>query len=89
VLTLNVEDIFASSDFLINHVGFQQEMAADGLASMARDDAGMSLAFVAESSYSLRVAIRERTARALCSINASGRKAGDSAGFASAFKGCH
>jgi uncharacterized glyoxalase superfamily protein PhnB len=42
----NVEDVKASSDFLIKHFGFPQEMAADGFASLAREDAGMNVVFL-------------------------------------------
>ena len=45
-VSLNVEDVTASSAFLAEHFGFRQEMAADGFASLARDDAGMHVAFL-------------------------------------------
>jgi hypothetical protein len=41
-VSLNVEDVVASGDFLITHFGFHQLMAADGFASLAREDAGMN-----------------------------------------------
>ena len=45
-VSLTVDDVAASSAFLIRHFGFRQEMAADGFASLARDDAGMNVVFL-------------------------------------------
>ena len=45
-VSLNVEDVAASSKFLTTHFGFREEMAADGFASLARDDAGMNVIFL-------------------------------------------
>ena len=45
-VSLNVADVPASAAFLTSHFGFQQEMAADGFASLAREDAGMHVAFL-------------------------------------------
>jgi uncharacterized glyoxalase superfamily protein PhnB len=45
-VSLNVEDVAASSAFLSDHFGFRQEMAADGFASLSRDDVGMHVAFL-------------------------------------------
>ena len=45
-VSLNVEDVPASSAFLTEHFGFRQEMAADGFASLTRDDAGMNVIFL-------------------------------------------
>ena len=52
-VALNVEDVAASSAFLVDHFGFHQEMAADGFASLARADAGMNVAFVRRGLASL------------------------------------
>ena len=46
-ISLTVDDVPASSTFLTDHFGFHQEMAADGFASLTRDDAGMNVADVA------------------------------------------
>ncbi|WP_131768938.1 VOC family protein [Candidatus Protofrankia californiensis] len=46
VVSLNVEDVNASAAFLVEHFGFRQEMAADGFASLTRDDAGMNVVFL-------------------------------------------
>ena len=43
---LNVEDVPASVAFLVEHFGFRTEMAADGFASLRRDDAGMNVIFL-------------------------------------------
>jgi uncharacterized glyoxalase superfamily protein PhnB len=45
-VSLNVDDVGASSAFLCEHFGFREEMSADGFASLARDDAGMSVVFL-------------------------------------------
>lgn len=45
-VSLNVDDVPASSTFLATHFGFTQDMAADGFASLSRPDAGMSVVFL-------------------------------------------
>ena len=45
-ISLNVDDVPASSAFLIDHFGFHEEMAADGFASLTREDAGMHVVFL-------------------------------------------
>ncbi len=45
-VSLNVEDVGASSAFLIEHFGFREEMAADGFVSLRREDAGMTVVFL-------------------------------------------
>lgn len=45
-LSLNVDDVAASSSFLVEHFGFREEMAADGFASLSRPDAGMNVVFL-------------------------------------------
>ncbi|MFD8019680.1 VOC family protein [Streptomyces lavendulae] len=45
-VSLNVDDVPASSAFLVEHFGFHEEMAADGFASLTRDDAGMNVIFL-------------------------------------------
>lgn len=45
-VSLNVEDVRASADFLIEHFGFTEAMAADGFASLARPDSGVSVIFL-------------------------------------------
>jgi uncharacterized glyoxalase superfamily protein PhnB len=45
-VSLNVDDVAASSAFLVGHFGFRAEMSADGFASLTRDDAGMNVVFL-------------------------------------------
>ena len=45
-VSLNVDDVPASSTFLIEHFGFREEMAADGFASLTREDVGMNVAYL-------------------------------------------
>ena len=45
-VSLNVEDVPASAAFLTDHFGFEEQMSADGFASLAREDAGMNVIFV-------------------------------------------
>ncbi len=45
-VSLNVEDVPASSTFLTDHFGFDQQMAADGFASLARPDSGVNVIFL-------------------------------------------
>jgi uncharacterized glyoxalase superfamily protein PhnB len=45
-VSLNVEDVAASSAFLTEHLGFRQERAADGFAALARQDTGMNVVFL-------------------------------------------
>lgn len=45
-VSLNVDDVEASSGFLKEHFGFREEMAAPGFASLVRDDAGMNVIYL-------------------------------------------
>jgi catechol 2,3-dioxygenase-like lactoylglutathione lyase family enzyme len=45
-VSLNVDDVPASSKFLTTHFGFREAMAADGFASLSRDDAGMNVIYL-------------------------------------------
>jgi uncharacterized glyoxalase superfamily protein PhnB len=45
-VSLNVEDVAASSAFLVDHFGFREEMAAPGFTALARDDAGMNVIYL-------------------------------------------
>ncbi|GAA0613027.1 VOC family protein [Streptomyces crystallinus] len=45
-VSLNVDDVAASSAFLTEHFGFREDMAADGFASLTRDDIGMNVIFL-------------------------------------------
>ncbi|MFE1763035.1 VOC family protein [Streptomyces angustmyceticus] len=52
-VSLNVDDVAASSAFLTGHFGFREEMAADGFASLAREDAGMNVVYLRRGLASL------------------------------------
>ncbi|MGH4015676.1 MAG: VOC family protein [Pseudonocardiaceae bacterium] len=52
-VSLNVDDVPASSSFLVEHFGFREEMAADGFASLRRPDAGMNVVFLRRGLQSL------------------------------------
>jgi uncharacterized glyoxalase superfamily protein PhnB len=45
-VSLTVDDVPASSRFLREHFGFTEQMAADGFASLVRDDAGMNVIYL-------------------------------------------
>ncbi|WP_433044713.1 VOC family protein [Dactylosporangium sp. CS-033363] len=45
-VSLNVRDVAGSSRFLQEHFGFREELAADGFASLARDDVGLNVVFL-------------------------------------------
>jgi uncharacterized glyoxalase superfamily protein PhnB len=45
-VSLNVEDVAASTAFLTEHFGFRQMMAADGFAALAREDTAMYVVFL-------------------------------------------
>lgn len=45
-VSLTVDDVPASSAFLARHFGFREEMAADGFASLTREDAGVNVVFL-------------------------------------------
>jgi len=60
-----VEDVPASSTFLTEHFGFREEMAADGFASLARDDVGMNVIFLRRGLATLPQDQRHEHARGL------------------------
>src|SRR5687767_4694743 len=45
-ISLNVEDPEASAAFAAQHLGFKREMAAEGLESLSRPDAGFNLIYL-------------------------------------------
>jgi excinuclease UvrABC ATPase subunit len=61
-ITLTVDDVPASSQFLITHLGFREEMSAPGFASLQRDDVGMNIVFMALGSEVLPPDLREQRA---------------------------
>ncbi|MEU3517749.1 VOC family protein [Streptomyces sp. NPDC006654] len=58
-VSLNVDDVTASSAFLTDHFGFREELAADGFASLTRDDAGMNVIYLRRGLASLPADQRE------------------------------
>lgn len=64
-VSLNVEDVAASSAFLTRHFGFQEQMAADGFASLARPDVGMNVIFLRRGLSTLPADQREEHAQGL------------------------
>ncbi|GAB2867558.1 VOC family protein [Nocardioides pacificus] len=53
-ISLNVADIDASAAFARDHLGFAQEMAADGFVSLTHPTAGLALAFLRTGLESFR-----------------------------------
>jgi predicted enzyme related to lactoylglutathione lyase len=45
-ISLNVTDPHASAKFVIDHLGFTEQMSADGFISVARPDAGFTLCYL-------------------------------------------
>jgi catechol 2,3-dioxygenase-like lactoylglutathione lyase family enzyme len=45
-VSLNVADPAASAEFAVRHLGFHDEMSADGFVSLSREDAGFNLIFL-------------------------------------------
>ncbi|WP_278261671.1 VOC family protein [Nocardia sp. AG03] len=45
-ISLNVAEPLASARFLIDHLGFTEQMSADGFVSLARADAGMNVIYL-------------------------------------------
>jgi uncharacterized glyoxalase superfamily protein PhnB len=64
-VSLNVEDVPASAAFLRDHFGFQEQMAADGFASLTREDAGMNVIFLRRGLPTLPADQRDDHARGL------------------------
>ncbi|MDR3082563.1 MAG: VOC family protein [Streptomyces sp.] len=64
-VSLNVDDVPASSAFLVKHFGFREEMAADGFASLTRDDVGMNVVFLRRGLATLPTDQREEHAAGL------------------------
>jgi catechol 2,3-dioxygenase-like lactoylglutathione lyase family enzyme len=45
-ISLNVEDVTASANFVKKHFGFSEDMSAEGFISLSRPDAGFNLIFL-------------------------------------------
>lgn len=61
-VSLTVDDVPASSRFLTDHFGFQEEMAADGFASLKRRDAAVNVVFLRRGIDVLPEGFRDRRA---------------------------
>jgi uncharacterized glyoxalase superfamily protein PhnB len=64
-ISLNVRDVHTSSRFLREHFGFSEVMAADGFASLVREDVGASVIFLACGLPTLPLDQRDDHARGL------------------------
>ncbi|SFK41164.1 VOC family protein [Geodermatophilus ruber] len=64
-VSLTVDDVPGASAFLVDHFGFREEMAADGFASLTRDDAGMNVVFVRRGLPTMPAGQRDRHAGGL------------------------
>lgn len=53
-ISLNVEDVSASAEFLKRHFGFNEVMSADGFVSLNREDAGCHVCFLRTGLASLK-----------------------------------
>ena len=60
-ISLTVDDVPASSKFLVEHFGFAERMAADGFASLGRDGS-VDLVFLRRGLEVLPPGLRERRA---------------------------
>lgn len=61
-VSLTVEDVEASSAFFTEHLGFQQQMAADGFASLGREDSAMNVIFLRRGIEVLPEGFRDQVA---------------------------
>ncbi|GAB3456511.1 VOC family protein [Actinophytocola sediminis] len=64
-ISLTVEDIAASSDFLTTHLGYRQTHAADGFVAMSRDDAAADLVLLQRGTEVLPAEQRDQPAGGL------------------------
>jgi catechol 2,3-dioxygenase-like lactoylglutathione lyase family enzyme len=61
-ISLTVDDVPASSRFLAAHFGFHERMAADGFASLGRDDGAVDVIFLRRGLEVLPHWLRDRRA---------------------------
>src|SRR4051794_9847109 len=61
-VSLTVDDVTASADFLTTHFGYKEVMAAEGFASLHRDDAAMDVIFLRRGIEVLPERFRDRHA---------------------------
>ncbi|MEU6024381.1 VOC family protein [Micromonospora sp. NPDC048871] len=53
-ISLNVQDVSASAEFVKQHFGFREEMSADGFVSLTREGVGFNLVFLRTGLASLQ-----------------------------------
>jgi len=61
-VSLTVDDVAASSAFFTTHFGFREQMAAEGFASLTRDDAAMDIVLLRRGSEVLPAWFRDHHA---------------------------
>jgi catechol 2,3-dioxygenase-like lactoylglutathione lyase family enzyme len=65
-ISLNVADPVASGEFAKRHLGFQEDMSADGFVSLSRADAGFNLIYLRTGLETFKpVSMRDRAADGL------------------------
>ncbi|MFF6900235.1 VOC family protein [Streptomyces hydrogenans] len=64
-VSLTVDDVAASQRFFTTHLGYAVQAAADGFASLSRDDAAMDVVLLARGSEVLPADQRDRHAAGL------------------------
>src|SRR5687767_6810054 len=65
-ISLNVADPVASGEFAQAHLGFQEDMSADGFVSLSRADAGFNLIYLRTGLETFKpVSMRDRDAGGL------------------------
>lgn len=62
-VSLNVDDVPASSAFLVDHFGFAEQLAGDGFASLAHQGVGMNVVFLRRGLATLPADQRDDRAR--------------------------
>jgi catechol 2,3-dioxygenase-like lactoylglutathione lyase family enzyme len=61
-ISFTVDDVTVSSKFLATHFGFRERMAADGFASLGRDDGAVDVVFLRRGIEVLPDWLRDRRA---------------------------
>ena len=64
-VALNVDDVLASTAFLVDHFGFRVDGAADGYATLTRPDLGMNVIYLRRGLPTLPADQRDDHARGL------------------------
>ncbi|WP_131747784.1 VOC family protein [Frankia sp. Cppng1_Ct_nod] len=61
-LSLTVDDVAASRDFLVDHFGYRERAVADGFASLGRDDAAVDIVLLRRGIDVLPEGLRDQSA---------------------------